>query len=132
MLANRLAQVGQSVEQLCEILEELSEKGLILTVMDQGLSTSDGVGKPLLEALRAVRKFEEEAKGDKGRKPRPRGRKGGRPKALTPEALERAQALYDAGHMTVREIAGAAGVSEATLYRSLAIAGERRTTTQPT
>jgi len=57
---------------------------------------------------------------------RSRGRSGGRPKALSPKALERAQQLYEAGQMTVKEVARAVGVSEATLYRSITTESSRR------
>jgi DNA invertase Pin-like site-specific DNA recombinase len=56
----------------------------------------------------------------------PRGRNGGRPKALSPKALQRDQELYDAGQMTVKEVARAVGVSEATLYRSIKTESARR------
>lgn len=47
---------------------------------------------------------------------RPRGRRGGRPKALSPERLAQAQKLYDDGQMTVKQIAAEVSVSEAALY----------------
>src|SRR3569833_2323570 len=48
---------------------------------------------------------------------RPRGRRG-RPTVMSPETIEEARRLYDAGHAPA-EIATALGVSRATIYRHL-------------
>ena len=48
---------------------------------------------------------------------RARGRKGGRPKALTPEKKALAFAALQNRNQTVKGIAGAIGVGEATVYR---------------
>jgi transposase len=45
------------------------------------------------------------------------GRKGGRPKALTPEKKALAYEALQNRNQTVKEIAGAIGVGEATVYR---------------
>lgn len=54
-----------------------------------------------------------------------RDRIGGHPKALSSRALARAQSLDGAGGITLAEIAGTVGVSQATLYRSLTTGGSR-------
>ena len=48
---------------------------------------------------------------------KPRGRRG-RPTVMSPETIEAAQRLYDAGHAPA-DIAAALGVSRATIYRHL-------------
>ena len=50
-------------------------------------------------------------------KPEVKGRRG-RPTVMSPETIEAAQRLYDAGH-TPADIAAALGVSRATIYRHL-------------
>jgi AcrR family transcriptional regulator len=50
-------------------------------------------------------------------KPEAKGRRG-RPTVMSPETIEAAQRLYDAGH-TPPDIAAALGVSRATIYRHL-------------
>ena len=57
---------------------------------------------------------------------RVRGRSGGRPRVLTPQALQRAAALMAAKTNRTRDIAPRAGVSRPTLYRHLTPDGEPR------
>ena len=100
-----------------------------MNVLDQGIDTSTSHGRLLFGLLGTVAEFERALISERTKNAmagRPRGRKGGRPKALSPKALARAQQLYDAGHMTVREVALAVGVSEATLYRSITTEGSRQ------
>jgi DNA invertase Pin-like site-specific DNA recombinase len=50
---------------------------------------------------------------------RARGRKGGRPKGMTPAAIEKAtiaEALYKNGSIPVKKIAEQLGISKTTLY----------------
>jgi DNA invertase Pin-like site-specific DNA recombinase len=54
---------------------------------------------------------------------RARGRLGGRPRALTPGKIAQAQAMRTQ-KLTMPAIAGALGVSVATLYRHLDLAGQ--------
>jgi DNA invertase Pin-like site-specific DNA recombinase len=52
---------------------------------------------------------------------RARGRVGGRPTVMSAEKLAAARALRDARELTMEEIALLLGVSQATLYRHLAV-----------
>ncbi|KRF05589.1 hypothetical protein ASH00_08975 [Arthrobacter sp. Soil782] len=90
--------------------------------LDQAIDTSTSAGKFALQIIGATAEFERAMISERTKSAmagRARGRNGGRPKALSPKAQSRAQDLYDAGHMTVKEIAAAVGVSQATLYREL-------------
>jgi DNA invertase Pin-like site-specific DNA recombinase len=50
---------------------------------------------------------------------RARGRKGGRPKSLTPRKAQQAQTLYNDKNNTIDEICRTLDISRATLYRYL-------------
>jgi DNA invertase Pin-like site-specific DNA recombinase len=50
---------------------------------------------------------------------RARGRKGGRPKALTGKQLSIAQDLYDDPNNSIAEICRTLKISKATLYRAI-------------
>lgn len=50
---------------------------------------------------------------------RARGRLGGRPAKLSPQQISLARARYDAGNVTVVEIAKALGVGRGTIYRAI-------------
>lgn len=48
-----------------------------------------------------------------------KGRKGGRPRAITPEKEAILIALVQAGSMSVKQICGTVGISRAVYYRAL-------------
>lgn len=129
LVITKLDRAGRSLRHLLEISDELDKKGVTLNVLDQGIDTSTSHGRLLFGLLATVSEFERALISERTKNAmasRPRGRNGGRPKALSPKAQSRAQELYDAGQMTVREVALAVGVSEATLYRSITTEGSRR------
>jgi DNA invertase Pin-like site-specific DNA recombinase len=129
LVITRLDRAGRSLRHLLEISDELDKKGVTLTVLDQGIDTSTSQGRLSFGLLGVVAEFERALISERTKSAmavRSRGRSGGRPKALSPKALERAQQLYEAGQMTVKEVARAVGVSEATLYRSITTESSRR------
>jgi DNA invertase Pin-like site-specific DNA recombinase len=122
LVITRLDRAGRSLKHLLDINEELTAKGVTLRVLDQAIDTSTSSGLLAMHLIGAVAQFERALISERTKSAmagRARGRNGGRPKALSPKSLNRAQELYDAGQMTVKEVAAAVGVSEATLYRSL-------------
>lgn len=133
LVITRLDRAGRSLKHLLEINEELTKKGVTLIVLSDGIDTSTSSGRLQMQLLGAVAEFERALISERTKiamAGRPRGRNGGRPKALSPKALRRAQDLYDAGGMTVKEIAAAVGVSQATLYRSLTTKGGKKTSAE--
>lgn len=97
----------------------------------QDIDTSTPHGRLLFHVLGAVDEFQADIIAENTREglaaARARGRRGGRPRALTPEKVDRARELYAAGALSVQEIADAVGCSRATLYprtrRVIQIAG---------
>lgn len=129
LVITRLDRAGRSLRHLLEISDELDQKGVTLTALDQGIDTSTSQGRMSFQMLGVMAEFERALISERTKSAmaaRARGRSGGRPKALSPKAVERAQQLYDAGQMTVKEVARAVGVSEATLYRSITTEASRR------
>lgn len=128
LVVTRLDRMGRSLKHLLAVTDELAAKGVTLKVLEQAIDTSTPQGLLSMHLIGAMAQFELTLVSERTRSAmigRARGRNGGRPKALSPRALDRAQSLYDAGGMTVAEISGAVGVSQATLYRSLATGGPR-------
>ena len=54
---------------------------------------------------------------------RARGRKGGRPRKLTPGKIKKIRELYDQGDLSVGQIGKLYGVSRTTIYRLLSRKG---------
>lgn len=128
LVITRLDRAGRNLKHLLEINEELDEKGVTLKVLDLAIDTSTASGLFAMHLAGAFAQLERATISERTKiamAGRARGRNGGRPKALSPKSLSRAQDLYDAGDLTVKEIASAVGVSQATLYRSLAKNGAR-------
>ncbi len=122
LVITRLDRAGRSLKHLLEINEELTTKGVTLKVLDLAVDTSTSSGLFAMHLAGAFAQFERALISERTKSAmvgRARGRNGGRPKALSPKALDRAQTLYDAGQMTIKEVAAAVGVSEATIYRSI-------------
>ncbi|WP_018771427.1 recombinase family protein [Arthrobacter sp. 162MFSha1.1] len=120
LVITRLDRAGRSLKHLIEVSDELSQGGVALRVLDQGIDTTTSFGSLVYNILAMLGEFERETISERTRialAARPRGRKGGRPKALSPRDQRRAQKLYDAGEMTIKEIAGALGVSQSTINR---------------
>lgn len=129
LVITKLDRAGRSLKHLMDVSEDLTSRGVELKVLDQAIDTSTSPGRLMMHLLGAVAEFERALVSERTKNAmagRARGRNGGRPKALSPKALQRAQELYDAGQMTVKEVARAVGVSEATLYRSITTEGARR------
>jgi DNA invertase Pin-like site-specific DNA recombinase len=62
---------------------------------------------------------------------RARGRKGGRPPAMTPDKIRMARQLYASRQHTVAAIAKTLGVSRASIYRHLPAAAAAGDSDQP-
>ncbi|MBK5248441.1 MAG: recombinase family protein [Actinomycetales bacterium] len=120
----KLDRAGRSLKHLMALSEQLDERGITLKVIDQAIDTSTSAGRALFQMLGVFAEFERNLISERTKEAlrgRPRGRSGGRPKALTDAWLKRAQDMYDAKTMTVPEIAGAVKCSASTLYRHLTL-----------
>lgn len=135
LVVTKLDRLARSLRDLLAIVDELEEKGAHLVVLDQGglIDTRSSVGRLMIQILGAVAEMERNLISERTRealKGRPRGRRGGRKPVLTPQRRKRAQDLYDAGDLTMREIAAVVGVSQATLYRYLTLDKHRAAATR--
>ena len=126
LVITRLDRAGRSLKHLLDVATLLEERGCALYVIEQSLDTSTSAGRALFQMLGVFAEFERSLISERTKEAlrgRPRGREGGRPKALNSVSLARAQALYDSRTLSVREVASAVGVSPATLYRHLTLDG---------
>lgn len=131
LVITRLDRAGRSLKHLLALSERLDEQGCSLVVIEQAIDTSTSAGRALFQMLGVFAEFERSLISERTKEAlrgRPRGRNGGRPRALSPRAQARAQELYDSRTMTLAEIAAASGVSKATLCRHLTLDKRRPTT----
>jgi DNA invertase Pin-like site-specific DNA recombinase len=123
LVVTRLDRLTRSVSQLVSLGAELRERGVGLRVLEQDIDTATVEGRAKFEMLSVLAELRGELLGSATRDglaaARARGRRGGRPRKLTPEQARRAQRLYDEGEHTVARIADLLGVKRATLYGHL-------------
>jgi DNA invertase Pin-like site-specific DNA recombinase len=133
LVITRLDRLGRSLQHLLTLVAQLGADGVDLVVLQQGLDTSTPGGRLLFHFLAAIAEFQREliVEGtlDGLEAARARGRVGGRPPALTELQIDLARRMYDETDRhgrrrhTVSAIAETFGVSRATVYRHLELAG---------
>ncbi len=123
MVITKLDRLGRSVRNLKQVVELLQEREVGLRALSQGIDTTTPGGRLFFHMLAAIAEFEHdlivERTHDGLAAARARGRNGGPKPKMTPHRVKQARALYDAGELTVQEIADMLGVSRPTIYRHL-------------
>lgn len=122
LVVTKLDRLARSLKDLLSIVERIENAGASLVVIDQAVDTSTSAGRLFLQIVGSVAEFERALISDRTKAAligRPRGRQGGRPRALTGKRLQRAIDLMQARELTMAEIAAAVGVSVSTLQRAV-------------
>jgi DNA invertase Pin-like site-specific DNA recombinase len=119
----KLDRLARSLRQLIETVEDLQECGIGFISLTEGIDTTSPGGKLVFHIFGALAEFEREMIRERTRAglkaAKSRGRKLGRPAAMTPSQIDMARAMRSAGKHSMPEIAKQLGVSRATLYRSI-------------
>ena len=119
----RLDRLGRSLRHLIDVVGQLEARGIAFRSLSEGIDTSTAGGKLVFHVFAALAEFERELIRERTvaglAAARARGRKGGRPRKLTPEAVEVARSMYGEKKHSLATIADTLGVSRATVYRAL-------------
>ncbi len=119
----KLDRLARSLQDLMDITKELEAKGVHFESLTEKLDTSSAYGEFTFHIIAAVAQMERRLISERTIEgicaARQRGRRIGRPRALSPDQVETAYALYRARRSTKREIARRFGVSRITLDRAL-------------
>src|SRR5512143_2857552 len=119
----RLDRLGRSLRHLIETITKLNERGIGFKSITEAIDTTTSGGKLIFHIFGALAEFERDIIRERTQAgltaARARGRKGGRPKALTPKEVQQALTLYNAKTHTIDEICRTLNISRATLYRSI-------------
>ena len=119
----KLDRLARSTRQLLETVEMLEQRSIGLKILTQNIDTTSAGGRLIFTVFSAIAEFEREIIRERTRAgldaARLRGRKGGRPRALTDKDLKEARALLTDPEITVEDIARRLGVGPSTLYRYL-------------
>jgi DNA invertase Pin-like site-specific DNA recombinase len=121
-----LSRAGRNVRNLLTLcLDDLAGRGIGLRSLSQGIDTSESagpMGRLMLTLLAALAELEREILVERTKSglaaARARGRVGGRPPVMTPERIDAARAMLDAG-TSVSQAARTLGVSRTTVYAAI-------------
>jgi DNA invertase Pin-like site-specific DNA recombinase len=117
----KLDRLGRSLKHLIETITALDDRKIGFKSITEAIDTTTSGGKLIFHIFGALAEFERDIIKERTQAglnaARARGRKGGRPKALTPRKAQQAQTLYNDKNQTVDEICRTLGISRATLYR---------------
>ncbi|MEO1018423.1 MAG: recombinase family protein [Pseudomonadota bacterium] len=119
----KLDRLARSIKQLIETVEELGSRGVGFRSTTEAIDTTTNGGRLVFHIFAALAEFERSIIRERTmaglQAARSRGRKGGRPPALTDKDLRTAKALLKDDEITVAEVARRLGVVPSTLYRHL-------------
>jgi DNA invertase Pin-like site-specific DNA recombinase len=117
----RLDRLGRSLRHLIETITGLNDRKIGFRSITEAIDTTTSGGKLIFHIFGALAEFERDIIRERTQAglnaARARGRKGGRPKALTPKKQEQALTLYNDRKSTIDEICRTLNISRATLYR---------------
>jgi DNA invertase Pin-like site-specific DNA recombinase len=118
----RLDRLGRSLPHLITTMTDLEERGIGFKSLTENIDTTTSGGKLIFHIFGALAEFERNLIRERTTAgliaARGRGRKGGRPKALSVKQRSIARELYDKRH-PIAEICRTLKISKATLYRSI-------------
>jgi DNA invertase Pin-like site-specific DNA recombinase len=116
----RLDRLGRSLPHLIITMTDLLERGIGFKSLTENIDTTTSGGKLIFHIFGALAEFERDIIRERTTAglmaARARGRKGGRPKALTGKQLSIARDLYEKRY-PIAETCRTLKISRATLYR---------------
>ena len=119
----RLDRLGRSLKDLVAIIAELEGKGVGFRSITEAIDTTTAGGKLVFHIFGSLAEFERSMIQERTKAglaaARARGRKGGRPRALTEQQAKKAHAMLRDPTITKTEVAKHFNVTRATLNTSL-------------
>jgi DNA invertase Pin-like site-specific DNA recombinase len=117
----RLDRLGRSLKHLIETITELNNRKIGFKSIQESIDTTTSGGKLVFHIFGALAEFERDIIRERTQAgllaARARGRKGGRPKSLTPKKAKMVQDLYRNKENSIDKICKTLNISRTTLYR---------------
>lgn len=119
----KLDRLARSLRQLIETVEDLDRRKVGLRSLTEAIDTTSAGGRLTFHIFGAMAEFERSIIRERTRAgldaARARGRKGGRPPALTQKDIAAARAMLADPEITMEDVAARLKVAPSTLYRHL-------------
>jgi DNA invertase Pin-like site-specific DNA recombinase len=116
----RLDRLGRSLKHLIEVIEDLENRKIGFSSLQEGLNTTTSGGKLVFHIFGALSEFERNLIRERTHAglaaARARGRMGGRKPKLKPAQIKTLRKMYDSRKHSINEICTLMGVSRPTLY----------------
>ena len=121
----RLDRLGRSLADLIRLTQDLQARGIAFASLTERIDTRSPTGQLVFHMFGALAEFERNLIRERTmaglKAARARGRKGGRPRKLTPKDLKTVRALLRSGDVPVSTIAEQFRVARSTLYRNVTV-----------
>ncbi|WP_108610830.1 recombinase family protein [Aminobacter sp. MSH1] len=128
----KLDRLGGNLVDLITLSDDLSDRGIHFRSITENIDTSTATGRMFFQFVSMLAEFERNRLIERTRAglaaARARGRKGGRPKALTAKQIREAKALLKDPEITVADVCKQMGVSRTTLYKYVGTVAPQRST----
>ncbi len=116
----RLDRLSRSLKDLIDMINELESRNVGLKSLQESIDTTSSSGKLIFHIFGALAEFERNLIRERTqaglKAARSRGRKGGRPKALSEDKRALAVKLYEEKKHTIAQICEMMNVTKPTLY----------------
>lgn len=120
----RLDRLGRRMMKLIELINQFKEKEVSFISLENNIDTTTPIGMVLFNMCAAFSEMERELIRERVKAgleaAHKKGRKGGRPKALTPQRLETLLSLKKSEEFSVSQICKMAGITRSVYYRAVA------------
>ncbi|HLD95159.1 MAG TPA: recombinase family protein [Alphaproteobacteria bacterium] len=119
----RLDRLGRRMSKLIELINDFKENGINFISLENHIDTTTPIGMVLFSMCAAFSEMERELIRERVKagieSAHKKGRKGGRPKALTPEKLETLKSLVKADTFSVKKLCELTEITRSVYYRAL-------------
>ena len=119
----KLDRVGRSIADLIHLLKFFEDRGIEFRSLTDGIDTTTAGGRLVFHIMGALAEFERDLIQERTRAglraAKKRGKRLGRPPALTPAQIAHAKAAISAKRETVTGMAEILGVNRSTIQRAL-------------
>lgn len=119
----RLDRLGRRMIKLIEMVNDFKTKGIELVSIENNIDTNDSMGMLLFTMCAAFAEMEQILISERVRAglsaARAKGRKGGRPKAITTDKLKKLRSYYKSQDFSVTEMCNMLNISRSSYYRAI-------------